>query len=274
MHRLGAVALLVSIGCADRQSPTQPTAATAAPALQEFRLSGSVMDTAGRPLSESSVEVIAGTRAGTIATTDDRGRYRMPGMFTGVVSLRASRDGYAPQATTLPIHPLPTPTPPWELTLDYPFSLQPDGPSADIAGTFTLEVTADSACTSLPDEARRRVYTATVVRGSRSTTFNGTLAGARLVPVERWSPFFEINVAGDFASLHLSVAERLGEQSYLSIEGSASATTTLSGMTAPFNAQILHCPSTPAYTGEYWQCVAEPGDDCATVAHQVALIRR
>lgn len=274
---LGAVSLLLAaLGCADRQLPTQPTPVQAAPApaAQEFRLSGSVSDTAGRSLPGSNVEVISGPRAGTSVTTNEHGRFSMPGMFTGIVSIMASRDGYAPLTMTVPNRPLPPPTPPWDLTIGFHFSLQPDGPSADMAGTYTLEVTADRACTSLPDEARRRIYTATIGRGRRPTNFTGTLANAAFVPVGPWSPFFEINVAGDFARLNVSFVEQLGEHSYLAIEGWASATTSASGMIAPFSAQILNCPATPAYTGDYWHCVPDDADDCAAGAHQLALVRR
>ena len=61
------------------------------------------------------------------------------------------------------------------------FSLQPHGQSANIAGLYTLTLTADSACTNLPDEARTRTYTATIVPGSRPTTFVGRLSDAQIV---------------------------------------------------------------------------------------------
>ena len=62
---------------------------------------------------------------------------------------------------------------------------------------YTLTLTADSGCTELPDDARTRTYTATIVPGSRPTTFVGTLSDARIVSVPIWLPYFEIGVAGD-----------------------------------------------------------------------------
>jgi hypothetical protein len=274
MRRFGAVVLLVSIGCADRQSPTQPTLVQAmpAPAPQEFRLSGSVNDTADRPLGDARVEVIAGSGAGTIATTDGRGRFRMPGMFSGVVSLRASKDGHVPLTRTGPNRPLPSPAP--DLSLDFYFSLQPDGPNADLSGIYTLEVIADAACASLPDEARRRRYTATVFRGDRPTTFNATVTAAPPPQAFLRAPHLEIGVAGDFARLGMSLVERLGEHSYVVIEGAASAMTSSSGINAPLNAQVVYCSEVPVSSGDYWACVPEGGIDCASVNHQVALVRR
>ena len=50
----------------------------------------------------------------------------------------------------------------------------------------------------LPDEARTRTYTASIVSRWRATTFVGTLSDARIVSVPFWSPYFEIGVAGRF----------------------------------------------------------------------------
>src|SRR5262245_43990636 len=91
---------LLVLGCGDRESPVEPTTPVqatpppVAPAVQDFRLSGAVSDTANRPLAGSKVEVMEGPRAGTFATTDESGRFSMAGTFTGNITLSASKDGY------------------------------------------------------------------------------------------------------------------------------------------------------------------------------------
>jgi hypothetical protein len=155
------------------------------------------------------------------------------------------------------------------------FILQPHGPSPNIAGVYTLTLTADSACTNLPDEARTRTYTATIVPGYRSTTFVGRLSDARIVS-SLFSPYFEIGIAGDFANMSVGIVEQLGETTYLAIEGGVAASVGPSGITAPFNAYFLHCPSEPAWSaGEYWWCGADvQGDECASSNNQLTLVRR
>src|SRR5262249_35268841 len=160
-------------------------------------------------------------RAGTAATTDESGRFSMPGTFTGNITLTASKDGY--QRETRPVQPrgIPpasgNPGSEWSLA----FHLEPLGPSANIAGMYTLTLTAASACTELPNEARTRTYTATIVPGGRSSFFLARLSDARFLP---WVPCppgpvspscaynqFGIGLAGDYASIGGGIVEQLDE---------------------------------------------------------------
>ena len=98
MRHLAAVVLLFAVGCEDGKSPVQPTppvsvSPESAPPIV-FSLSGSVQDTASRPVAGARVEIIAGDRSGTFETTDGYGRFRMPGTFTGTVTVAGSKDGY------------------------------------------------------------------------------------------------------------------------------------------------------------------------------------
>ena len=277
MRHLAAGVLLFSLGCGDGQSPVQPTPSFPMRTPQVFSLSGSVRDTASRPLGGARVEVMAGSSAGMVTITDDKGRFWMPGTFTGTVTITASKDGYLPETTIVPPalspdRPLPAgEVPGWDTS----FSLQPHGPSANIAGEYTLTLTADSACTNLPDEARHRTYTATIVPGYRSTTFLGRLGDARIVS-SLFNPYFEIGIAGNYASISVRIVERLGATTYLAIEGGVAALFGPSGITAPFNSYFLHCPREPAWTsGEYWSCGADvQGVECNSPNHQLALTRR
>lgn len=291
MRHLGAVVLLFSLGCGDTQLPVQPTPSLPAPTPQVFSLSGSVRDTARRPLGGSRVEVIDGQRASMVTTTDETGRFSMPGPFTGTVTVTASKDGYVPATTTVPTNPPPNrPLPPGEVRRwDFNFSLQPHGPSANIAGVYTLTLTADSACTNLPDEARTRTYTATIVPTSGSTTsFLARLSDARFF--SSYSTF-GIQTAGDFARFGVwgtpfdvdvgyddpgpGIVEQVRETTYLAIGGSTGASFGPSGITAPFDGYFEYCPSETALTGGQW-CLASARVQyhCDSHNHQLTLVRR
>ena len=153
--------------------------------------------------------------------------------------------------------------------------LQPDGPSANLAGAYALTLTADSACTNLPAAARMRRYTAVMTPGYRPTTFVGRLSDARIV-ASAFSPFLEVSVASDFASVTLGMVERVDETTYLAIQGRAEATIGPSGIDAPFNAGVLLCPAPPEWTaGEYWACAGGvQGVECNAANHQFTLVRR
>ena len=105
-HVYGAVSVVAAAlmfpGCGDGKAPVQPTPVPVAPPLQEFRLSGNVSDTASRPLAGSKVEVMDGPRAGTAATTDEAGRFTMPGTFTGNITVTGWKDGYVRETRSIP----------------------------------------------------------------------------------------------------------------------------------------------------------------------------
>jgi Carboxypeptidase regulatory-like domain len=268
---LVAVHLFV-FGCADATSPVEPTPPPAVPpALQEFRLSGAVSDAAWRPLKGSRVEVIDGPRAGSVATTDEAGRFSMPGTFTGNVTVTASKDGYVPETRPVLAQGYPSPAGnaggSWEIA----FSLGPLGPSASIAGVYTLTLTADRACTNLPDTARTRSYVATIHPGAKSTDFLARLSDARFLSTYNQ---FAIGIAGDFAGIgNADIVEQLPESTFLVVGGKAAGSFGPSGITAPFEGYFLYCPTEPRWTsGEYWECQASV--QCDSRNHQLTLVRR
>jgi hypothetical protein len=277
MRYLAAVVLLFAVGCENGTSPVQPTPSQpvspqpAPPPV--FSLSGSVQDTASRPLRGARVEVIAGDRLGTFETSDNNGRFRMPGTFTGTVTVTASKDGYHSVSSTVPLpqvlRRLSAP-----LGENFGFwmnlSLQPDGPVANIAGEYTVTITADRSCSALPDEVRTRAYRATIIPTGRPTAFQGTLSDARFIHNS-----FSIGMAGDFVDFSISILEQLSETIYLLIEGGLSASFGPSGISAPLNAQVVYCPVRPVYTsGEYWACPTDTGVDCSSIRHQLTLAPR
>src|SRR5262249_20803676 len=157
---LVAVAVLIGAGCGKEQSPAQPTPAP--PSVHTaFSVSGSVIDTALRPLADVRVEVVDGPGTGAVATTGPLGTYNRSGTFSDTLTVQASKDGYATSTTRLPI------------TNDggrayLSFALDPSAPSADISGDYTLTVTADSSCMGLPEAARVRTYVLSLVPDIRT----------------------------------------------------------------------------------------------------------
>src|SRR5262245_4824372 len=158
-------------GCGDAQSPIQPSVNPYVPLFPAFALSGTVVDTAYRPVAESRVEIIAGPRAGTVELTDQDGHFTMEGLFTNSVTLRASKDGYQPETTIMPPPNLPVTRFVEGGTWHAQLYLAPAGPLPDLAGTYTMTVTADNACMIIPAEARTRHYTAAVLPAGRPGFF-------------------------------------------------------------------------------------------------------
>jgi hypothetical protein len=263
MRHVAAVALLFCLGCGDAQLPAQPTPSL--PALAEFPLSGDVYDTAGRPLGGARVEVTSGPRAGTVATTDEAGRFSMPGTFAGTIAVTVSKDGYVAATRTFSQH------------VRHTFSLEPIGPSVNVAGVYTLTLTADSACTHLPGEVRTRTYTATIVPGSGSISFRVRLSDARFFSTHNIGMW----VAGDFANFATwasinggpGIAEQVNETTYLLIEGGGRGLFGASGMTAPFDGYFQYCPSEPAPGWDGPRCLV-PAVQCDSHNHQLTLVRR
>lgn len=288
------VSTLSVLGCGDGESPVGPTPPVQTtpppvpPAFQDFRLSGSVSDTASRPLAGSQVEVIDGPRAGTSATTDESGRFSMPGTFTGNITLTASKDGY--QRETRPVLPRGAPPPSgnpggsWSWSMG--FLLEPLGPRVNIAGEYVLTFTADSACPDLPAEARTRTYTATIVPGLSSSSFGGSLSGARFLPIVPCPPgpissppsctynSFRIGMAGDFARISLRpIVEQLSESTYLVVAGEVETSFDRPEITAPLDGFFQYCSGEPVLTlGEYWEC--EDSVQCDSRVHRLTLVRR
>jgi hypothetical protein len=264
MRQLASVVLMFSLGCGDVQVPVQPTPSLPAPTtLAEFSLSGDVYDTAGRPLGGARVEVTSGARAGTVTTTDGAGRFSMSGTFTGAIAVTVSKDGYVAATRTFSQH------------VGHTFSLEPIGPSANIAGVYTLTLTADSACITLPDEVRTRTYTATIVPGPRSTSFLVRLSDARFFSTHN----IAMGVAGDFANFATwasinggpGIVEQVSETIYVLIEGGGGGLFGASGMTAPFDGYFQYCPSEPALRGDGARCLASAAVQCDSHNHQLTL---
>jgi hypothetical protein len=161
-------------------------------------------------------------------------------------------------------------------------SLQPAVPPVNIAGEYTLTITADSACSTLPDAVRTRSYSASIVRGRQPTSFQGRVSGGRFMaespcagpPESCILNYFQIGMAGDFASFWTRILEQLSETIYLLIEGEVSGPFGPGGISAPLNAQFIFCPVRPLWNGDYWTCPSDAvagGVECSSARHQLTL---
>jgi hypothetical protein len=147
----------IILGEVSTVSPTGPTATLPAPAAEVIR--GWVRDTAFRPLSGAQVELLTGPQAGVVVTTDSTGEFSFTATVDDGSRLRASKEGHISADVTLgPVCSGCPGRPGRSVGL---FLHVPNAPAA-IAGDYTLTFTADSACTTLPENLRSRTYEVTI----------------------------------------------------------------------------------------------------------------
>src|SRR5262249_811309 len=155
-----------------------------------------------------------------------------------------------------------------------------------IAGNYTLTITADSACTTLPDDVRTRTYAATVTASSASTVpvdtfFTGTVIGGKFAP---YGNAFWIGVAGDYLGISTNgdgpgIVEEIGTNRYVAyaIDASASGVTSNpSTISAPFTGVIEYC-ELKAPIGQYYDCsppLAAVREQCTATNGRLTLTRR
>ena len=169
-------------------TPVSPTNVTqppqpSAPVVNVPLVSGTVSDTAYRPLPGATVSVVEGPGAGTSAVTDGEGRYSLAGAFGSASRFQGSKEGH--ESVTVPLGRFSSS----RLFFNLP-RLQPPVP---FLGAYSLTVIADSACTSLPPALRTRIYE-TAVR--------------RLEPPPSTSTYFEVSIAGPAFLAGFTTAER------------------------------------------------------------------
>jgi hypothetical protein len=114
-----------------------------------YILAGRVIEAVDVPLEDVRIELIGGPMSGRVMMTDSNGNYLFMGV-TGVLQVQASKDGYV--AATQSVSSGPE-------VLN--FVLVPSVPNAAIGGVYRLTFIAAASC-ELPDDARRRTYTATI----------------------------------------------------------------------------------------------------------------
>lgn len=155
-----------------------------------FRMAGRIGEagSADIPISGATVDVAAGPAAGATMTTGQDGRYRLYGV-SGDTRIRISKSGYHPRVEDVSVHD--------HLTRDFDLVLA--HLRADVAGPYTLTITAAAECAdTLPEAARSRTYSASLaqngpvvtasltgasfvlLRSTRGNRFQGTVEGDRV----------------------------------------------------------------------------------------------
>jgi hypothetical protein len=197
-----------------------------------FRLGGTITD-AGSPVADARLEVTSGTGRGLATTTDSLGQYKLYGV-SGDTVIRISKSGYRTLEHRIAVTTHQT------LNLQLPLA----GTLPNVAGTYTLTVTASGSCSMLSEEVKRRSYTAVVTQngGAVEVTLSGAdflvFSNARTDQFRgRFEPgglVLKLRPYGDdeyyyYGERFFDVVERLSA-GYLVLVGTASVSTTSRGM--------------------------------------------
>ena len=262
-----AALLLMATQSACDRLPTGPTSpirgaapspGTADAPTFEVSLSGPVLDNVLRPLPDARVEVMDGPMRGVFALTDPLGNYALPGVFSGSVTLRASKAGYlAATQTFFGGH---------EGENIFGFRL-PTPSSVNLLGDYSVTITADPACAAFPDEARSRTYGAIAAPAPNSpNAYLFLLSGATFQ--------FDFRrvlaaVAGDFVAFHFGadidngpLTEELSPTTAVSFLGDASGSFDGTSISLPFRGELVY------------RSAGAPPIQCRSSAHTLTITRR
>ena len=239
---------------------------------------GYVADTLLHPLAGATVEVLDGPQAGVVVTSSATGAFQLNGTFDDATRFRASKAGLVAATGTL------APKCPTCNGRSLTFYLTVEAAPVSIAGDYTLTLTADPACLSLPADVRTRTYAATISPATSGNTpansvFWATVSGGSFLQDDNW---FQVGVAGADIGIELrgegpSVVEDMGTHRYVAFEGRADvrvATSVVSTITAPFDGSIDYC-ELKSDIGSYYNCVeATANVPCTSKSHLLTLTRR
>ena len=182
-------------------SPTSSSAPTPSQVFTE--VVGYVADTAARPLVDVRVEIVE--RFQTVASTvsDADGRVNFSGSFASPVIGRATKDGYVTASQSVQSQ---NSVPPSLSTGYVHFSLEPVAAAVTIeTGDYTLAFAADSGCTDLPGDMRRRTYAANITSDPTPELPLNTQYRVSVAGTESWccrgSGGLGIGVAGNYVAI-------------------------------------------------------------------------
>ena len=219
--RTGIILLMLAQGLAAcRGSTTALSPVTPSPVTPPLggllSMKGTVSDTAFRHLAGARVEVVDGPQAGLSTTVDANGEFALTGAFDDATQFRATKGGYVTAVRTLqPFCAACNPNR-W-----INFSLEVLAPPVNMAGDYTVTFIADSACATLPNEARTRTYTSTIpsMPIPPNAYINFPAIGAL-----KGSDILSMGVAGDYISFWLeTLMEQLAPNTFIAFGGVAGA---------------------------------------------------
>ena len=278
------LSVMVAAGCSGTPSAISPTGPTTAsvstvptPGSNQTTsvrmIRGFVTDTAMRPLDGARVEVLDGVSTGTSAVVDSNGAVVLSGFFDTNTRFRVTKDGHETltQTWNCSVPNCQNNAQPW-----LGFYVRPLAPPVDLAGDYTLTITAASTCSALPVDSRSRSYPVTLTARTREGTadvvgFNGQLHSNE---VPEFFRRFGVGVAGDYASIILrtghgdepGLVEYLESDRSVRFIGSAAGTVSrasTSRITFAFDGSIEH---------GFGQTIAS--SQCDSRDHQLVLARR
>ena len=263
-------ALMFCAGCG---TPTAPTPPTPTPAPLIMTVTGSVVDTAHRPLVAVKVEVVGGERAGAFAMTDQYGRFVMPGLLPRNFTLSVTKDGYVSATRSWP----PEFRPPDMNDVDFWIELSLIGQPVNLTGVYTLAFETDPDCPNWPEQLRTRTYTATITPMTKPTDFNVAVSGGQLLP-----PYdrFGIQTAGDYVRFDVyryfdfvepAIVERISDTAVISILGTAENSFSTLAAPVPFDGVIEFCPG--QVTGSPPVCSTN-ALTCTSAHHRFTIARK
>ena len=145
-----------------------------------FVLTGTVSEPERWPIDGARVTVVSGTGAGLSASTNRDGSYTLVGL-QGEVTLRVEAERYTTRTERVVVDDDK------QFNVELPFSVRP----ASLAGEYELTLEASPACTAIPEQFRRRTYSATV--SQQGSHFDARLAGATFTS----EPYLVGRVFGD-----------------------------------------------------------------------------
>ena len=252
-------------------APPPPAPPPPAPVPSDVVVSGHIVDNVYRGLADVRVDVVEGAELRASATTNALGDYALPGLFSGTISIRASKAGYVTQTGTIHLSPRDSGR--------FEFGFVLDSSSQNLAGDYTLTIAADPACSELPREARSRTYEAIVTpSASASNAYSVELSGASF-PTSRNTVF--ASVSGDSVRFAIDpysdmiIAEQLTASTVLTWWGNSTVGKVGSTISMPFDGQLDYCPDArgPQATFPYLRCGVTPVH-CVSTRHTVTLARR
>ena len=224
-----------------------------------FRLTGQVLES-GLGLGEATVDVIGGTGTGLSTVTDAYGRYRLYGVAANV-QIRASKDDYAPANGSLFVAS--------HLSLN--LAIVPVR-QTDITGEYVLVITADSSCTSLPDDARQRRYTARITQtGPRFRVVLSDAVFAEQIG-DFGTPFIGNGFSGHVEPSRITfdlligpqdIMEMLDDSRRWSIDGSGAMAAVDTGFAGAVSGDMW-----------VWDSKSRTSISCVSTGHQFVLTRR
>ena len=240
-----------------------------------------VADAAFRPLAGAVVEVVSGPHAGLTATADANGEYTLTGAFDSTTLFRASRDGYVSATRPLPAR-CDHCTPNWRLY----FYMESTVPSANVAGNYTLTLTADPACAELPADTRTTRYPLEIrLRSGPGEPAHSWFEAHKLTPPfsEQFDSFL-IRVVADELTIGTTLSQHgdpwlvaeLAPLTYVTASGEMLATVADAGnITGTFHGELTRC-LLPDPWGMRFNCRERPTDvqACHSKQHRFTLARR